>query len=71
MSKVAELRKSKALTQRQLADLIGVDPSTIRNWERDRGGVETFVKLAKLCKALDCTVDDLFEAKTIDDSNDN
>lgn len=35
VSRVAELRKSKDLTQRQLADLIGVDPSTIRNWERN------------------------------------
>lgn len=65
LSKVAELRKQKNLTQRQLADLIGVDPSTIRNWERDRGGIETFVKLAKLCKTLDCTIEDLFEAQKV------
>jgi transcriptional regulator with XRE-family HTH domain len=65
VSKVAHLRKRKNLTQRQLADLVGVDPSTIRNWERDRGGVETFVKLAKLCKTLDCTIDDLFEAQKV------
>lgn len=65
LSKVAELRKKKELTQRKLADLIGVDPSTIRNWERDRGGVDMFVKLAKLCKALDCNIDDLFETVDI------
>ncbi|NER82776.1 MAG: helix-turn-helix transcriptional regulator [Leptolyngbya sp. SIO1D8] len=60
VSKVAELRSAKNLTQRQLADMVGVDPSTIRNWERDRGGVETFVKLAKLCKALECDISELF-----------
>jgi putative transcriptional regulator len=62
VSRVAELRKQKDLTQRQLADMVGVDPSTIRNWERDRGGVETFVKLAKLCQVLECSPSDLFEA---------
>ncbi|MBK1987883.1 helix-turn-helix transcriptional regulator [Sphaerospermopsis aphanizomenoides BCCUSP55] len=61
ISKVAQLRKQKNLTQRQLADLVGVDPSTVRNWERERGGIETFVKLAKLCKTLDCTIEDLFD----------
>lgn len=65
MSKVADLRKQKNLTQRQLADLIGVDPSTIRNWERDRGGIETFVKLAKLCQILQCSPSDLFEAQEV------
>ncbi len=65
MSKVADLRKQKNLTQRQLADLIGVDPSTIRNWERDRGGIETFVRLAKLCQVLQCNPTDLFEARKV------
>ncbi len=65
ISKVAQLRKQKNLTQRQLADLVGVDPSTVRNWERDRGGIETFVKLAQLCKTLDCTIEDLFEAQRV------
>lgn len=68
MSKVAQLRKRKNLTQRQLADLVGVDPSTIRNWERDRGGIETFAKLARLCKTLDCTLEDLFEEERIGDA---
>ncbi|NEP60845.1 MAG: XRE family transcriptional regulator, partial [Symploca sp. SIO2G7] len=43
----------------------GVDPSTIRNWERDRGGVDTFAKVAKLCLALECQVTDLFEVQLI------
>jgi transcriptional regulator with XRE-family HTH domain len=62
VSNIAELRKQKNLTQRQLADLVGVDPSTIRNWERNRGGVETFMRLAKLCEALNCQPRDLFKS---------
>lgn len=65
MSRVAELRKQRNLTQRQLADLVGVDPSTVRNWERDRGGTETFVKLAKLCQILECNPSDLFEVQKV------
>lgn len=66
MSKVAELRKRQGLTQRQVADLVGVDPSTVRNWERDRGGVESFVKFAKLCHVLECQPSDLFEAEEVE-----
>ncbi|MHC5729216.1 MAG: helix-turn-helix transcriptional regulator [Nostoc sp.] len=65
MSKVAELRKQKNLTQRQLADLIGVDPSTIRNWERDRDGTKTFAKIDKLCEVLSCRPTDLFDVQDL------
>jgi putative transcriptional regulator len=66
VSNIAELRKQKNLTQRQLADLVGVDTSTIRNWERNRGGVETFMRLAKLCEALNCQPQDLFKSDNLD-----
>lgn len=66
MSKVAELRKNRNLTQRQLADLVGVDPSTVRNWERDRGGIETFAKIAKLCQVLNCDINELFDAQQVE-----
>ncbi len=65
VSNIAELRKQKNLTQRQLADLVGVDTSTVRNWERNRGGVETFIRLAKLCETLDCQPRDLFRAERV------
>ncbi len=60
VSRLAELRKHKELTQRQLADAVGVDPSTVRNWERDRGGVEVFARVARLCKVLECSPNELF-----------
>ena len=63
MSKIAELREQAGLTQRQLADLIGVDPSTIRNWERNRNSIESFVRFAKLCEALSCGPTDLYSVE--------
>ena len=61
MSRLAEVRRSKGLTQRQLADIVGVDSSTIRNWERDRAGGVAFARLAKICRALECSPDELVD----------
>ena len=61
VSKIAELREQAGLTQRQLADMIDVDPSTVRNWERNRSSIEAFVRFARLCEALKCKPEDLYE----------
>lgn len=64
MSRVAELRKQANLTQRQLADLVGVTESTIRNLENNRNGVEQIERIVKLCRALNCQAEDLIEYKS-------
>jgi DNA-binding Xre family transcriptional regulator len=43
---------------------MGVDPSTIRNLEKGRAGIEQIERVIKLCKALDCNVEDLIEHGT-------
>lgn len=63
MSKIAELRKRAGMTQRQLADAVGVDPSTIRNWERNRAFIETLVKVSRLCDVLECDTSDLYKTE--------
>ena len=65
MSNVAELRKSLNLTQRQLADMVGVTETTIRNWENNRSGIEWFERVSKLCEALNCQPKDLFVMQEI------
>jgi putative transcriptional regulator len=59
VSKVAELRKRVGLTQRQLSDRLGVTETTVRNWEAGRSGLDLFVVVAKLCRELNCSPDDL------------
>ncbi|EKU98445.1 putative transcriptional regulator [Leptolyngbya sp. PCC 7375] len=70
VSKIAELRKAAGLTQRQLADTVSVTESTIRNWENNRSGIDMFVAISRLCKALDCQPDDLIEFKPVSEDND-
>ncbi len=59
VSKIADLRKRVGFTQRQLSDVVGVTESTVRNWEAGRNGLDLFVTVARLCKALNCTPDEL------------
>jgi transcriptional regulator with XRE-family HTH domain len=66
VSRVAELRKQANLTQRQLADLVGVTESTIRNLENNRNGVEQIERIVKLCRALNCQAEDLIDYKSVE-----
>ncbi|NER99904.1 MAG: helix-turn-helix transcriptional regulator [Symploca sp. SIO1B1] len=61
VSRVGKLRQEKGLTQRQIAEALGVDVSTVRNWEKSRDGVKMFVRVAKLCDLFDCQPTDLYE----------
>jgi transcriptional regulator with XRE-family HTH domain len=65
VSRIAKLREEKGLTQRQIAEMLGVDVSTVRNWEKNRDGVKMFVRVAKLCELFDCLPVDLFEEEKI------
>ncbi len=69
VSKVAELRKAAGLTQRQLADAVSVTESTIRNWENNRSGVDMFVAIARLCKALNCQPEDLVKFTAVNEDS--
>jgi DNA-binding XRE family transcriptional regulator len=48
------LRRAKGLTQSQLAEAVGVDVSTIRNWEKNRDGGKMFRRVAKVCEVMQC-----------------
>lgn len=61
MSKVAELRESKGLTQAELARALNVDISTVRNIERNRSGINAILRVIKLCEVLSCDPKDLID----------
>lgn len=59
---IAELRKEKNLTQRQLAEIIGVSDKTISHWERDESSPDISV-LLHLADTFEITVDELLKGK--------
>lgn len=65
-NKISEYRKAKGLTQPQLAELAGLTSYTlIQRYEH--GSREPGVCIAlRIAKALDCTVEDLFELEEND-----
>lgn len=61
---IAESRKSRNLTQRQLADALSISDKTISKWECGKGLPEVSLMLP-LCAALDITVNDLLSGERV------
>src|SRR5262249_27645482 len=57
-ARLAEVRRRCGLTQRQLAKAVGVQLTTVQNWERGRTGLPA-KRLATLANALHCQPIDL------------
>ena len=65
---IHDLRKEKELTQKQLADLVGVSDKTISKWETGRGIPDTVI-MGELCKVLGISINELLSGERL--SNDN
>ena len=65
---IHDLRKEKELTQKQLADLVGVSDKTISKWETGRGIPDTAI-MNELCKVLGISINELLSGERL--SNDN
>jgi transcriptional regulator with XRE-family HTH domain len=60
---LAKLRKRAGLTQRQVADALGITNKTVSEWERGIGEPHlTIGETQRLMNILQCTFDDLLEA---------
>lgn len=59
-SKLTKLRKRLGLTQKQVADAIGVTDQTVSNWEAGRFEPRlTISQTQALCRVLQCPLEEL------------
>ena len=61
---IATLRKEKNMTQKVLADKLGVSDRAVSKWENGRG-LPDVAFMKQLCKILDITVDELLSGERI------
>lgn len=65
---IATVRKQNNLTQRQLADFLGISDKTVSKWERGKGLPEVSLMLP-LCQKLGITVNDLLSGERVSPGN--
>ena len=65
---IQDIRKEKGLTQKELAELIGVSDKTISKWENGNSSPDTSM-LMSLSAALEVTVNELLSAERISPEN--
>ena len=63
---IAELRKEKEMTQKELADKLGVTDRAVSKWENGRGMPDVSL-LRKISEILEITVNELLSAEKIED----
>lgn len=59
-SALVRLRRARNLTQKQIADALGVTVQTVSNWEVGRAEPKLTIRQVKaLLRVLQCSIDDL------------
>jgi DNA-binding XRE family transcriptional regulator len=66
ISKLAEYRKRKELSQDALAQQTGLTKTTVQNWENGRN-LGAVIRVLKVCQILDVDIRELFELKDTND----
>ena len=61
---IAEMRKQKGLTQRQLAETLLISDKTVSKWETGRGLPEVSLMMP-LCEILDINVNELLSGERL------
>lgn len=65
---IAEMRKDKELTQRQLADKLNISDKTVSKWETGKGRPEVSLMLP-LCEILEISVNELLTGERLTESD--
>ncbi len=66
MNAIIGLRKKQGLSQVQLAEKLNITQGAVSQWEMGLSKPKSEI-LPELAKALNCTIDDLFEEVKIDE----
>lgn len=61
---IEEKRMRLGLTQKDLAEMIGVDRTTVGKWELGRS-IPRVEKLLALSKILNCSIEDVYSCQAI------
>lgn len=64
---IAALRTENSMTQKELAQRLGVSDKTISKWENGRGLPEISIMIS-LCEALDISINELLSGERLDTS---
>ena len=59
---IQQLRKAQGLTQKELADKLGISDKTVSKWETGNG-LPDIASLSPLCKALGINVNELLSGE--------
>ena len=62
---ISEMRKDKGLTQKQLADQVGVSDKAVSRWETGKGLPDTSI-MPELCNALNININELLSGERLD-----
>lgn len=65
---IAETRKQKNMTQRQLADVLSISDKTVSKWECGKGLPEISLMMP-LCETLQMTVNDLLTGERVSEND--
>lgn len=65
-SRIRRYREERGLSQKQLAELIGVKNSRVSNWEQGLNRPDADI-LAELCRALQVSPSELLDVRLVDD----
>lgn len=65
---ISDLRKERSMTQRELADKIGVSDKTVSKWETGRGLPEISI-MQVLCSEFGISINELLSGERLDDAS--
>lgn len=65
-SRIRRYREERGLSQKQLAELIGVKNNRVSNWEQGLNRPDADI-LAALCRALQVSPSELLDVRLVDD----